>query len=218
MKSLNNGNFEGKIFIVFYFQIWLFCKMENELFDFLANYMPLTDAEKQVIVDMKLVKKLKKGTVILSEGQTSSESFFVLKGCIRSYYVVDGEEKTTDILVEMEVLTPVCVINKKPSEHFVACVEDSLLLVSKQEMEASVNKRFPRFETLCRILSEELLAKKRGSLDDFKTSSPELRYQKLTETRPDLIQRVPQHQLASYLGITPQSLSRIRKRMTELKK
>ena len=192
--------------------------MENELFDYLAQYMPLTDAEKQVIMDLKLVKKLKKGTVLLSEGQTSTESYFVLKGCIRSYYVVDGEEKTTDIFVEMEAFTPICVINKKPSQHFVACVEDCLLLVSKQEMEANVNAQFPRFETLCRVLSEELLAKKRSSLDDFKTTSPELRYQKLTETRPDLIQRIPQHQLASYLGITPQSLSRIRKRMTELKK
>ncbi len=192
--------------------------MENELFDYLAQYMPLTDAEKQVIMDLKLVKKLKKGTVLLSEGQTSTESYFVLKGCIRSYYVVDGEEKTTDIFVEMEAFTPICVINKKPSQHFVACVEDCLLLVSKQEMEANVNAQFPRFETLCRVLSEELLAKKRSSLDDFKTTSPELRYQKLTETRPDLIQRIPQHQLASYLGITPQSLSRIRKRMTEQKK
>lgn len=192
--------------------------MENELFDYLAQYMPLTDAEKQVIMDLKLVKKLKKGTVLLSEGQTSTESYFVLKGCIRSYYVVDGEEKTTDIFVEMEAFTPICVINKKPSQHFVACVEDCLLLVSKQEMEANVNAQFPRFETLCRVLSEELLAKKRSSLDDFKTTSPELRYQKLTETRADLIQRIPQHQLASYLGITPQSLSRIRKRMTDLKK
>jgi DNA-binding MarR family transcriptional regulator len=57
------------------------------------------------------------------------------------------------------------------------------------------------------------LVKTRASLDDFKTNSPEQRYLNLVEQRPDLIQRVPQHQIASFLGITPQSLSRMRKRL-----
>jgi DNA-binding MarR family transcriptional regulator len=68
---------------------------------------------------------------------------------------------------------------------------------------------------MCRILSEELLAKKQIDFDKFKTSSPEQRYLNLLESRPDLIQRVPQHQLASYLGIKPQSLSRLRARISE---
>jgi CRP-like cAMP-binding protein len=67
----------------------------------------------------------------------------------------------------------------------------------------------------CLLLSEDLLAKNQATLDDFKTSSPEQRYLNLLRARPDLAQRVPQHQLASYLGITPQSLSRIRKRIAE---
>jgi DNA-binding MarR family transcriptional regulator len=82
-------------------------------------------------------------------------------------------------------------------------------------MEAAVFEKFPRFQTLCLLLSEELLAKNQATLDEFKTSSPEERYLNLLRTRPDVVQRVPQHQLASYLGITPQSLSRIRKRISE---
>jgi DNA-binding MarR family transcriptional regulator len=84
-------------------------------------------------------------------------------------------------------------------------------------MGAEVNSKFPRFDTLCRILSEELLAKQQVDFDAFKTSSPEQRYLNLIEKRPDLIQRVPQHQLASYLGIKPQSLSRLRARILEKK-
>jgi len=80
-------------------------------------------------------------------------------------------------------------------------------------MEAEINSKFPKFETLCRIFSEELLAKQQIDFDEFKISSPEQRYLNLLQSRPDLIQRVPQHQLASFLGIKPQSLSRLRARI-----
>jgi len=85
-------------------------------------------------------------------------------------------------------------------------------------MEEEVFAKFPRFETLCRIVSEDLLVKSQSSLDDFKNSSPSQRYENLLATRPDLIQRIPQHQLASFLGITPQSLSRLKARLVKVKK
>jgi hypothetical protein len=85
-------------------------------------------------------------------------------------------------------------------------------------MEVEIFSKFPKFETLCRILSEELLAKQQIDFDEFKTSSPEQRYLNLLQIRPDLVQRVPQHQLASYLGIKPQSLSRLRARIFEKSK
>jgi len=132
-------------------------------------------------------------------------------------YIIDGEEKTTAFYTEMDALTPHCVINKAPSEYFISCVEDSILTVSNSDMEVEINSKFPKFETMCRILSEELLAKQRIDFDEFKTSSPEQRYLNLLQKRPDLIQRVPQHQLASYLGIKPQSLSRLRAKILEKK-
>jgi hypothetical protein len=118
----------------------------------------------------------------------------------------------------MEALTPPCVISKTPSEYYISCIEDSVLTVSNSDMEVEINSKFPKFETMCRILSEELLAKQRIDFDAFKTSSPEQRYLNLLQSRPDLIQRVPQHQLASYLGIKPQSLSRLRARIMEKNK
>ncbi len=192
--------------------------MTNLLFDFLSKYIPLNDDEKNALLGLNLFHSVKKGTVLLHEGQESKESFMVLKGCIRTYYIVDGEEKTTAFYTESDVLTPPCVISKTPSEYFVTCVEDCLLAISNYDMEAEVNHKFPKFESLCRILTEELLAKKQIDFDSFKNSSPEQRYQNLLEQRPDLIQRVPQHQLASYLGIKPQSLSRLRSRITEKSK
>lgn len=191
--------------------------MQDILFDFISKYISLTDDEKNAILSLNLFHSLKKGTTLLKEGQNSKESYFVLKGCIRTYYLIDGEEKTTAFYTEMEVLTPPCVINKAPSEYFISCVEDSILSISNGDMEVEINSKFPKFEIMCRILSEELLAKQRIDFDEFKTSSPEQRYLNLLQSRPDLIQRVPQHQLASYLGIKPQSLSRLRARILEKK-
>ena len=191
--------------------------MQTLLFNFLSKYVTLTEEEKNAIVSLDIFHSVKKGTILLKEGQKSKESYFVLKGCIRTYYEIDAEEKTTSFYTEMEALTPPCVISKTPSEYYVSCTEDCILLISNSDMEAEVNAKFPKFESLCKKLSEELLAKERMDFDEFKTSSPEQRYLNLLEKRPDLIQRVPQHQLASYLGIQPQSLSRLRARISEKK-
>ncbi len=118
----------------------------------------------------------------------------------------------------MEGLTPHCVTNKAPSEYFISCVEDTILTVADPDIGVEVNAKFPKFDIMCRMLSEELLAKEQINFDEFKTSSPEQRYLNLLEKRPDLIQRVPQHQLASYLGIKAQSLSRLRSRILEKSK
>lgn len=187
--------------------------MKNILFDFISKYVSLTEDEKNAIISLDIFHSVKKGTILLREGQKSKNSYFILKGCIRTYYVLDGEEKTTAFYTEMDILTPPCVISKTPSEYYVDCLEDTILTISNADMELEMNSRFPKFETLCRILSEELLAKQRIDFDAYKTSSPEQRYLNLLQTRPDLIQRVPQYQLASYLGIQPPSLSRLRSRI-----
>ena len=192
--------------------------MTNILFDFISKYVSLTDDEKNAIVSLDIFRSFKKGTTLLKEGQKSKDGYFVLKGCIRTYYVINGDEKTTAFYTEMEGLTPHCVINKAPSEYFISCVEDTILTVANPDMEVEIFSKFPKFETLCRILSEELLAKQQIDFDEFKTSSPEQRYLNLLKIRPDLVQRVPQHQLASYLGIKPQSLSRLRARIFEKSK
>ncbi|WP_421897906.1 Crp/Fnr family transcriptional regulator [Marinoscillum sp.] len=189
--------------------------MKDILFDFISKYVSLKEDEKNAILSLDLFRSVKKGTILLKAGLKSQDSYFVLKGCIRIYYIIDGEEKTTAFYTEMDALTPHCAINKAPSEYFISCVEDSILTVSNSDMEVEINSKFPKFESMCRKLSEELLAKQQIDFDEFKTSSPEQRYLNLLQKRPDLIQRVPQHQLASYLGIKPQSLSRLRARIIE---
>ncbi len=192
--------------------------MQDVLFDFMSKYISLTEEEKNVILSLDIFRSVKKGAILLKEGQKTKESYFVLKGCIRTYYVIDSEEKTTGFYTEMEALTPPCVVSKTPSEYYISCVEDSIITVSNADMETEINSKFPKFDIMCKVLTEELLAKQRIDFDEFKTSSPEQRYLNLLEKRPDLIQRVPQYQLASYLGIKPESLSRVRARIADKNK
>jgi CRP-like cAMP-binding protein len=192
--------------------------MQELLFAFISKYITLSEEEKSAIIALDIFQTVKKGSILLKEGQYSNDGYFVLKGCLRAYYIKGGEEKTTAFYSEMEGITPPCVNTNQPSEYFISAIEDSIITVSNPNMEAEMFEKFPKFESLCRVLSEELLAKEQVSFDDFKTSTPEQRYLKLIEKRPDLIQRVPQHQLASFIGVKPQSLSRLRARILEKSK
>ncbi len=192
--------------------------MQDILFDFISKYISLTEDERNAILSLDIFRSVKKGTTLLKEGQKSQDEYFVLKGCIRKYYIINGEEITTAFFTEMEGLVPHCVKNNAPSEYFISCVEDTILTVTNPNMGVEVNTKFPKFQVMCGILSEELLAKQQIDFDDFKTSSPEIRYLNLLKLRPDLVQRVPQNQLASFLGIKPQSLSRLRARILEKSK
>jgi len=188
-------------------------KMDQILLNFLARYVILSEEEQNVILDLAIFKSFRKGTILLKEGQLSKDAYFVLKGCIRCYYMVDTEEKTTAFYTESETLNPPGVLNHTPSEYYVDCLEDSILIVASSETDEELFAKYPILEKLCRLVSEDLHSKSQIAFDNFKISTPEQRYLNLLEIRPDLAQRVPQYHLASYLGITPQSLSRMRKRL-----
>ena len=81
--------------------------MQQLLFDFISKYIPLNDEAKKALIDLDIFHSVKKGSVLLEEGKTSKEGYFVLKGCIRTYYIIDGEEKTTAFYTEMEGLNPI---------------------------------------------------------------------------------------------------------------
>ena len=141
--------------------------MENILFDFISKYVSLTEDEKNALLSPDLFHSVKKGIVLLNEGQKSKYSYFILKSCIRSYYIFDGEEKTTAFYTEMEA-------------------EETKLTFSSSHMKAEINSKFPKFEIICRKLSEELLAKQQIDFDEFKTSSPEQQYLNLIQKRQAL--------------------------------
>lgn len=186
--------------------------MEDPRFKFLAKHIVLSEEEKALLIDLSIFKVYKKGAVLLKEGEFAKESYTVLSGCIRQYYMQDGDEKTTAFYIEEESVSPESLINNEPSTYYLSCEQDTTALIWTQEMEQVVFDKFPKFETLCRKLSEKELAKSQASFAQYINSTPEERYTELMQKRPELFSKVPQYQIASYLGVTPESLSRIRKR------
>lgn len=188
--------------------------MEKELRKLLIGFPLLTADDIQLIIEHSNIQRYKKGTILLQEGQISKECYSVLKGIVREYYVIDGEEKTTAFYSEgMPVNAFSSYMKGEPAKHYLVCAEDCILVVGNQSLEEEMCQRIPKLESIIRKEVERLTGEAQDEFASFITSSPEQRYLNLLETRPDLCNRVPQHQIASLLGITPESLSRIRKRI-----
>lgn len=188
--------------------------MKNELLHYISQFPTLTDEEIREIADNIPVQTFKKGTILLKEGDTADKCFFVLKGFVRQYHLVEDEEKTTAFFTEEQAVVSFASYSQQlPSKHYWSCVEDSVLVVGSLDHEQEMYQKFPKLAAITRAVMEQDFGKTQEALVAFISSSPEERYQKLLTDRPDLLGRVPQHQLASYLGVTPESLSRIRKRI-----
>lgn len=185
----------------------------DEVIGFISRYIALSEEEADLIRAQNLIRFCKKDEVLLSEGALSKACYFVLKGCIRSYYLIGGEERTTEFYTENQAITPVGYITGEPSAYYLSCLEDSIVAIGSEDRNRQLLEKVPKLASLVMQMNSELLAGNQVALDDFKNLSPEMRYLKLLETRPDLFSRVPLYHLATYLGITPVSLSRIRKRI-----
>jgi len=187
--------------------------MENEIIKYLSKYIPITKELENELIKIAFIQHYRKGTILLREGDFTNNCYFVIKGCIRSYYIKDGEEKTTEFYTEEQAITPTNYGKKIPSEYFLECLEDTIVAVGNPELETEMYQKFPVLESLNRTLAEIIIAKQMEEFAEYKMASPEERYVNLLKNRPDLVQRAPQYQIASYLGIKPESLSRIRKRI-----
>ncbi|GAB4517353.1 Crp/Fnr family transcriptional regulator [Flagellimonas sp.] len=190
--------------------------MKSEIVQLLEGAIALNKEQANAVTECIPIKTFEKGHILLREGQVSNESYFNIKGLVRKYYLVDGEERTTEFYVEKDAISSLQSYNLNvPANHYLECIEDCRLAVLSREKEQELFKRVPNFESLCRVSVEEELGAYQDKLAQFMISSPEKRYLDLMENRPDLLQRVPQYHLASYLGVKPESLSRIRKRIAK---
>lgn len=190
-------------------------RLERELpMDCVEECIPMTLAEKETLNELITIRVFKKGTLILREGQISTNCYSILNGCIRQYYLIDGVERTTFFYTEGQSIYALRGSSENtPANHYLACVEDTALTIMTREAERELFRRFPRFEFLSRRALEEELGNYQQMLANYIIKSPEERYLHLLENRPGLLDRVPHYHLASYLGVKPESLSRIRRRI-----
>jgi CRP-like cAMP-binding protein len=189
---------------------------QDVLLRFLAKMPDLDDAERRRLAEELPVREFRKGAVLLRQGDVPVSCYFVLKGCVRQFSLTeDGEETSIEFFMEEEaVLIFGSQAERKPSEYSLACIEDSEILVGVLNGLPAMFAKYPKLVSITRTMMERDFAKTQADFASFKALSPEARYRSLLEKRPELLERVPQYQLASYIGVTPESLSRIRKRIS----
>jgi hypothetical protein len=104
--------------------------------------------------DLDIFKSFRKGTFFLKEGSLSTNGYFVLNGCLRSFYLIEGDETTKTFYTELEIINPQCVLSGQLSEYYISCVAESIVVVANLELEKIYSKKLPKFEMLCSVLSE----------------------------------------------------------------
>ena len=191
-------------------------RLQEKIRSLLSNFEMLRNHEIELIVEKTIIDEFKKGTILLREGQVPSKCYMIVEGCVREYLLKDGEEISTAIFTEGDTFTPPSLKNR-PSNHYWVCVEDCILTISNKSYEEEIRAAIPRLDSIFKEIVIEKINKSKEEWSQFVSSSPEERYHNLLKTKPHLLDRVPHYQIASYLGIKPQSLSRIRKRILDQK-
>jgi len=190
--------------------------MEHVLIQFMSQLTSLTDEEAASIRESFPIKTFEKKHQLLKEGMIANNAYLVIKGCIHEYELIDGEEKTTAFYTENQsAINFNSQVNNIPSTKYFECSEATTVAILNGEKEKELYSKHPRFERFCREGMEQMMGAQQETLSKRIISSPTERYQQLVTERPDLINRVPQYQIASYLGIKPETLSRIRKKLSK---
>jgi CRP-like cAMP-binding protein len=192
--------------------------MSDILRNFIRSAFPdMDDGLLGKLVESVDVRERPRGTLLVRQGDVASDCYFVLQGCLRMFFQdEEGNERTVEFFTEQQsVVIYESYTHGRPSPYSLECSEPCLLLAGDLKDEYSTYERFPIIRDLIRATLENRIAEGQENYGSFKASSPEQRYLQLLERRPGLAGRVPQHQLASYLGITPESFSRLKHRLHE---
>jgi CRP-like cAMP-binding protein len=181
----------------------------------IRKYIPFSSAEEAVAQQLFHQKVYKKGDHLLAEGEICRNVIFVESGLVRYYFNKDGEEQTSYFNKEGEF---VCFypsfLPQMPSTVNIQALEDCAVWMISFESIQQFYKEVKYGERFGRLAIETVFVSAIAQIASIYTDTPEMRYQNFLLNYPDIVQRVPQYYIASYVGVKPQSLSRIRKRLS----
>jgi len=183
----------------------------EKLFLFLGQFLNLTDALREALLSKIYIQKVKKGDVIVSEGKVCNQLFFIRKGFLRGYHCENGKEITTWFGFENDFATSTySFISRKTGLENIEAVEDSTLYVISHRDLTEIYQNFPEFNYVGRLLTERYYVDlmERTLLLQYQSAGEN--YRQFVETHPHILMRACLGHIASYLGISQETLSRIR--------
>ncbi len=189
-------------------------KMDNKLINYFLRITNLSVNELNVLIESMVIKEYPKGSFLVKEGQFYTDTYFVLEGCIRQFKIIDGNDITTNFFTEEQwIISNELTEIKSQSDYNLQCIEDSSVVIGNEQKAQEIFKQFPHLEIISRKIMETVFLEQQRFLTTYITDKPEQRYLNLLKSRPDIFQRVPQYDIATYIGVKPESLSRIRKKL-----
>ncbi len=189
--------------------------MHEKLRSFLERQFPVSDEQFEFIKTLFIPKKARKGEFLLREGEMTRYSIFVASGCLRTYTIDDnGKEHILQFSPENWWTGDMSFTRNAPSQCFIEALEDSEVLLTELSSLQKLNNYIPESAALYQAALQKSVAAKNQRIVAALSASAEERYNDFLKKYPSLQQRVPQHMIASYLGISPETLSRIRKQQS----
>lgn len=186
--------------------------MDHPLIAHVSRFVTLTPAEETLILQNVKHQKLRKKEQILQQGEICQANYFVVNGVMRMYMNTDaGLEQIVQFAIENWWVTDYTSLeNQKPSEFNIQAVEPAEIYVLDKIAQEEIFTKVPLFERYFRKVLQRAFSASLMRLNYIFNESGEQRYRHFQESFPDFVQRVPQYMLASYLGFTPEFLSKVR--------
>ena len=174
-------------------------------------YVPLSKACQHDIVSIAKQGYFKKGDIVVREGQYSKKAYLIIQGCSRAYYLKDGKDITDWFAFEHEFMAPiVSFFGEEPSPHYIEFVEDAFVLEFSKEAIDELSEKHRDFERLISKIVTDTMLGLCERLYTIQFNKADERYKHLITIHPDIINRIPLTHIASYLGVTLETLSRVR--------
>jgi len=184
----------------------------------ISRYVTFSKEELNTFNSLLEYRTVPKKTIMLHEGEMCNFEAFVIKGCVRKYYIdTNGFEVILQFAIENAWVSDISFSNyeTKPSRIFIETMEDCEFLVFNPESKEELLERVPRFERAFRILFERHLSVTQNRLFNTISKTAMDKYLEFLELYPTLPQRVAQHYIASYLGISAEFLSKVRTKLAK---